>query len=104
MNMKTTIYLELALNCSFDYSPPEPMVMYPNDHAYPGCDAAVDVTAIDMIISKKRAGEIIEDLTKQVNSGAVYCNLNLVDALADSLVEDAESQCWAYMDSLDEHC
>jgi hypothetical protein len=46
MNCKFTD--EFTLDVEFDYSPEEPMIMYPNDMAHPGYPAEVTVNSVKL--------------------------------------------------------
>ena len=53
---------DTAVKVYFDYTPPEPEVLYPNDKAQPGYPAEIDITSVTI------AGDdnILEDLTETV--------------------------------------
>ncbi len=39
-------YLEVVIVVDYDYQPAEKQVLYPNDEAYPGCDANVTINSV----------------------------------------------------------
>jgi len=41
-------YLEIAIYIDYDFQPEEPMVMYPNDLAYPGAMAEVTINSVQI--------------------------------------------------------
>ena len=99
------MYIELEYDVLYDYQPPEPMVMYPNEDAYPGCDASVDVWAVMRRCSKITAGKIMRDIIAQINSPKEYVDLDLLELLTSDEVESIERQCWdevEIMHSLDD--
>lgn len=45
--MKTQLnYIGIEFDADFDYQPEERAVMYPNDKAYPGCPAQVELYSL----------------------------------------------------------
>ena len=58
--METIVnYKGVEMLVEFDYQPPEPMVMYyPDGSGYPGCDAHINITNIE--IEDQDAWELIE--------------------------------------------
>ncbi len=41
-------YIELPITVDYDYSPAEKQIFYPNDEAYPGCDASVTINSVEI--------------------------------------------------------
>ena len=69
---------EHELSVNFDFQPAEPMVRYPNDDAYPGAEAEIELC--EVMVGKE---DILEHLT-------------------DDEADRREQQCWDYLETLDE--
>jgi hypothetical protein len=76
--MSIKLYIEIEVEVDYDYSPAEPMVQYPNEDAYPGCAASVDVTEV------KLDGKCIEDL------------------LDPGQIDQIENMCWDHIATMNE--
>lgn len=41
-------YLEMAFYIDYDFQPVEKQILYPNEDAYPGCDAEVTINSVQL--------------------------------------------------------
>ena len=76
--MSIKMFIEIEVEVDYDYSPAEPMVLYPNEDAYPGCPADIYITEI------KLGGKSIEYL------------------LTSEQLDHNESMCWDNVESMNE--
>ena len=44
--MKHKTYIEIEVEIDYDFQPEEPAVLWPNDSAYPGCEAEVTINSV----------------------------------------------------------
>ena len=92
--MSNGMWIELPWDVDYDYQPAEAMVKYPNEAAYPGCDASLEVGSISRRTTKKVAGELLEDIIRQINSAKEYVDIDITDLLTDEEVGAVERTCW----------
>jgi hypothetical protein len=100
------MFIELEYDVVYDYQPPEAMVMYPNEDAYPGCDASIELGAVMRRCSKKVAGQVMREIIAQINSPKEYVDIDILELLTNTEREYIEMQCWDEMEimhSLDEY-
>ena len=74
------VYAELPFDISFDYYPPEPAVMYPNDDAYPGSDEELTITEVK------------------------FLGVDLANLLTEPQLRQFEEEASAYMQAMYEQC
>ena len=74
--MKHQTFIEIEVTVDYDYSPEEAAVLWPNDSAYPGCEAEVTINSVmcggtdireDLIFAQLQAiaTEIMEEINQR---------------------------------------
>ena len=63
------IYLEMAFFVDYDFQPEEEAVLYPNDSAYPGCQAEVTINSVqlqgqDIFLNSKDMAIVVDDIMR----------------------------------------